>query len=151
MKEIRKKPDEVNSYEYLSEHLWQWAHKGGFAEGFEAVKVVLPYLKRFTKLSDLLNQIENGNQRLRNRLGKDLVRLYQSRHEMSGCQTTMELLLLILWPDLTALYEQLPKEGSYRKSFASIYWELLKIIDECKKSKRHSVTDLMNQLRSNLL
>jgi hypothetical protein len=109
-----KRPDEVDSFEYLAEHLWEQAclvgrqaHNGGLNDDFEGLKVILPYLERYANLSEVLNRIAKRNQRLRNRLGKDLISLYSPDPDVGP--TTMELLLLVLWPDLTALYKTLPE------------------------------------------
>jgi len=150
MENQARKPDEVDSFEYLAEHLYEWAHKNPeLADAFEGLKVILPYLKRYANLSKVLDRIAKGNQRLRNRLGKDLIRLYMPEPGLG--QTTMELLLLVLWPDLIALYETLPESAFDGEPFAEIYWRVFEILnDEPTKGAIATLDDLINELKERI-
>ena len=65
--------------------------------------------------------------------------------------STMELLLLVLWPDLTELYETLSKSAFDGEPFAEIYWELFEILgDEKTKSAIRTLEDLINELKERI-
>jgi len=59
----------------------------------------------------------------------------------------MELLLLVLWPDLTELYETLPKSAFDDEPFAEIYWKLFVLLDE---DSVKTPADLIAQLKTRL-
>ncbi len=118
-----RKPDEVDSFEYLSEHLYQRAKKGGFETEFTTLKTVLPYLNQFERLANLIGLIEQGDKRLCNYLLNDLIRLYRSRKDLRPA--VVIIIIVILWSDLTEIYEALSERARYEERFADIYWYLL--------------------------
>lgn len=122
MKKVVKMADEVNSFEYLSEHLYQRALKGGFEAEFNQLKSLLPYLNQFERLIDLIELVQTGDEKLVNYLLTDLVRLYRTRKDLRPA--IVVIVIIILWPDLTNIYEELPERPGYDERFADIYWHL---------------------------
>jgi hypothetical protein len=58
MEQGRHKPDEMTSFEYLTEHLYQRAQQGEFEMEFEASKTCVSVLKPFSTLQDLIQSVE---------------------------------------------------------------------------------------------
>ena len=167
-KQVRK-PDEMNSLEYLAEHLWEWGKRGGFRDEFETLKTVSPRLKRFKTLGELLHKIENGAIRVRDKVGTELCRLYSSavrakrvtadyswqypakaglpdyQNRADLRPETITVLLLILWLDLTKLYEELPKTSDDGELFAEIYGAVLERLDAADAPQ--TLSTLVKQLR----
>ncbi|MBI5780034.1 MAG: hypothetical protein HZA49_11360 [Planctomycetes bacterium] len=130
MKDIEKKPDEVNSYEFLYKHLYEMTKKGGFEAEFTQFKATLPYLKRFERLIDLMILIEKDRASIPDSLLDDLVKLYQSRRDPRP--TVIILVMLMLWKDLEGIYGRLPekKYGGLDERFSDVYWHLLSIMKD---------------------
>ena len=145
-KQVRK-PDEMDSLEYLAEHLWEWGKRGGFRDEFETLQKVSRRLKRFKTLSELLQAIENGNLKVRDKVGTELCILYQKRADLRPETTTV--LLLILWLDLTKLYEELPNTSYDGELFAEIYGAVLKRLDEPNAPK--TLSTLVKELRDEFI
>lgn len=116
-----RKPDEVSAWEYLNEHLWQRAWQGGFSEDFASLKAVLPSLRGFEHLTDLLKSLaEAGNRNGKEEVVHDLIKLYQKRFDLHPA--TITVLLLIFWDDLTEQYGRGDR-------FARSYWDLIKALE----------------------
>lgn len=129
-----KLPDEVNSYEFLSEYLYQQARRGGFGQEFLQLKSALAYLNQFEHLAGLLDWIESGDRALVDYLLSDLLRLYRTNRELRPA--VVILVILIFWADLTEIYGELPewKKPDLDERFALLYDELLNIIGRSQTS-----------------
>lgn len=175
MKQERKQANEVNSYEYLSIHLYERATKGGFEAEFKQLKEVLPYLNpvrkpddksnnrvissneeviklsngvnQFERLTDLLKLVEQGDQKLVNYLLTDLIRLYRTREELRP--SVVVITILILWLDLSQIYDELPPKQGYDERFADIYWYLLKRVNQTNLEETVDIkSELIIQIRN---
>lgn len=150
MERERKAPDEVNSFEYLSEHLWQRAKDGGFEAEFGQLKVVLPYLNQFERLTDLIRLIKQGDEKLVNYLLTDLIRLYRTRQDLRPA--IVIIIILILWSDLAAIYEELPPIKGLDERFADIYWDLFHRLQGLKLNEADKTrSEIVIQLRSKFI
>ena len=130
MRKDKKKPDEVNSYEFLLEHLYETTKERGFEAEFKQIKEVLPYLERFERLVDFMVVIEKEPAKIPDNLLDDLVNLYQSRRDIRPA--TIIIIMLILWNELESICGRLPekKYGGLDERFADIYWHLLSIMKD---------------------
>lgn len=138
---IKKGPSEVNSFEFLSEHLYQRAEQGGSEEEFNRLKTVLPYLNQFERLTDLMDLMEQGDENFANYLLVDLIKLYRANRELRPA--VVIIIILILWKDLTEIYEDLPEWQGYDERFAEIYWDIL---NRLKKFKSEEITDIKAEI-----
>ncbi|MDI6733385.1 MAG: hypothetical protein QME51_04590 [Planctomycetota bacterium] len=145
MEKVKKSPDEVNSFEFLSEHLYQQAKQGGFEAEFTQLKELLPYLNQFERLTDLLKLVEGKDEELVNYLLADLIRLYRIRKDLRPA--IVIIIIHILWTDLTKLYEELPPRKCYDERFADIYWHLLLIMKD-HQTKLNAKAIIISRLRS---
>jgi hypothetical protein len=147
MEKQERKPDELDSLEYLAEHLWEWGKRGGFRDEFATLQEVSRRLKRFKTLGELLHKIENGAIRVRDKVGTELCRLYQNRADLRPETTTV--LLLILWLDLTKLYEELSDTTEDGELFAEIYGAVLERLDAADAPQ--TLSTLVKQLRDEFI
>ncbi|MEW6027570.1 MAG: hypothetical protein AB1599_09795 [Planctomycetota bacterium] len=150
MMAIEKKPDEVNSYEFLYKHLYERTKESGFEAEFTQFKPVLPYLQRFERLIDLMILIERDPASIPNTLLDDLVKLYQSGRATRP--TVILLIMLILWKDMEEIYGRLPekKYGGLDERFADIYWHLLSIMKDRRlahNTKQEIISRLAKKFR----
>ena len=92
-----RRPDEVSSWEYLCEHLYQKALKGGYQEEFATCKTHLPILAPFQNLKDFIQSVE-ANKSLREQVISDIKKLWLSHYDLRPALGTV--LLLTMWQDL---------------------------------------------------
>lgn len=94
-----KRPDEINSWDFIKEHLYERARKGGFGAEFNMLKARMPNLKRFNLPVDLLR---SGHHRTDTGLVLEMVKVYRKEPALRPAGGT--ILLLIFWDALELRY-----------------------------------------------
>ena len=81
MNERRRHPEEMTTFEYLDEELFQSALKGSFQREFNLVKVRLPELERFATPKEFMHAVRSDSQ-LRTKLIEALEKLWQADYDL---------------------------------------------------------------------
>jgi hypothetical protein len=102
LEEIRKRPDELGSFEYLNEHLNEKVLKGGYKKEFRIVKAHIPYFKEFRSFRDLLEATKKDScYTLKEEATRQLVELFQNRWDLRP--STGVVLVMVLWGRLVKI------------------------------------------------
>jgi hypothetical protein len=141
--------DEINSFEFLSEHLYEQAKRGGYNKEFNELKTILPYLNRFADLKEMISLVESGDNKFRNHLMKNLIRLYQTRADLHPA--TIAISLIVLWIDLSNIYEALPEKQGYDERFANVYWHFLVIAGKIAPIEENITEKVIQYLKGKIL
>jgi len=141
--------DEINSFEFLSEHLYEQAKRGGYNKEFNELKAPLPYLNCFADLKEMLSLVESGDNKFRNKLMSDMIMLYQTRNDLHPA--TIAISLIVLWIDLSNIYEELPEKQGYDERFANIYWHFLVIAGKIEPIEENITEKVIQYLKGKIL
>ena len=94
MKKKSKHTEEMTEREFINEHGYKVAEKGGYKMEFDSVKAVLPGMAVFDDLRNLIRRVES-DPALLNTIVKDLINLWQSNYELRPAAGLV--LLVVLW------------------------------------------------------
>ena len=95
-------PAEMTTFEYLDEHLYQVALRGGYQEEFNQVKEHLEALKGFSSAGELM-QATRKNGSLRKQMVKELKELWRSNNQLRPASGA--ILMLAMWVNAPAASE----------------------------------------------
>jgi hypothetical protein len=87
-------PEEMTTYEYLDEHLYQRALKGSYQKEFNEVRERVDSLKRYKNAREFMKEMWK-HRNLRIRTVKELERLWKDDYDFRP--TTGAILMLALW------------------------------------------------------
>jgi len=96
---MRKNPETVTTFEFLNEHLYQVALRGGYQDELEKVKDVLPALQHFKSAGELLKTLGQDKE-LRARAVSELETLWQENYDLRPAAGI--ILMLALWVEAPA-------------------------------------------------
>ena len=93
-REIRKNPDEMTTWEFLNDQLYQIALKGGYQKEFNEVKERLPSLNGYQNAGEFMKALWNDKP-LREKIVLQLKRLWQDDYGFR--QSSGLVLMLAMW------------------------------------------------------
>jgi hypothetical protein len=116
-----KHPDEVTSYEFLKEHLYDRPHSDRYENSFRELRPYLFKFRVFDSLAVMLDFLKNQPPETRQLFKPDLFNLDKSKPWLRPA--IVEMLMFILWDDLVLKYGR--DEG-----FAEGYWDLMMALED---------------------
>jgi hypothetical protein len=93
-KDMRKHPAEITTFEFLNDHLYQVALRGGYQKEFNEVRERLVSLKRYKNVREFMKEIWK-HRNLRIKTVRELERLWKDDYDFR--QSTGAILMLAMW------------------------------------------------------
>ncbi|MFH1227147.1 MAG: hypothetical protein V1701_04485 [Planctomycetota bacterium] len=150
----KRKPDEVTSYEFLAEHLYDFANKGGYEKVFNLLRGFRIF-RPFHSLRHLIVFVQTDGKRIKGDLCFGLVALWQRYSDAELRPALVTTLLVVLWQNLSDAYERYAEltgqifAGNDRLNpeiFGEIYWAVFEFLQSADLLKLQKPGALIQSL-----